>query len=85
MNGPSRMVIFPIWGLKVNSVIPYVSTQDGGAVAGSEKREQGELNRWLVGAWLSTLILGRQAGLKVGFPREYSNWEHYPCCYCQPH
>ena len=65
-------------GIKVNSVIPYVSTQDGGAVAGGEKPEQGELNHWLVGAWLSTLILGRQAGLKVGFPRENGDWTHTP-------
>jgi hypothetical protein len=65
-------------GLKINSVIPYVSTQDGGAVAGVNKHEQGELNQWLVGVWLSTLILGRQAGLKVGFPREYSNWQDIP-------
>jgi endo-1,4-beta-mannosidase len=65
-------------GIKINSVIPYVSTQDGGAVSGNEKREQGDLNRWLVGSWLSTLILGRQAGLKVGFPREYSNWGQTP-------
>jgi endo-1,4-beta-mannosidase len=65
-------------GIKVNSVIPYVSTQDGGAVAGGEARDQGDLNRWLVGAWLSTLILGRQAGLKVGFPRENGDWAHTP-------
>jgi hypothetical protein len=65
-------------GIKVNSVIPYVSTQDGGAVAGGGEHDQGEVNRWLVGAWLSTLILARQAGLKVGFPREYSNWQYMP-------
>jgi len=57
-------------GLKGTSPIPYVSTQDGGAVAGHAEHEQGETNRWLVGAWLSALILARQAGLKVGFPRE---------------
>lgn len=65
-------------GLKVNSVIPYVSTQDGGAVAGSSVPEKSEDNRWLVGAWLSSLILARQAGLKVGFPREYSYWQDAP-------
>ncbi len=63
-------------GIKVNSVIPYVSTQDGGAVAGVDKHAHGELNRWLVGAWLSTLILGRQAGLTVGFLREKWCWDH---------
>jgi endo-1,4-beta-mannosidase len=65
-------------GIKVNSVIPYVSTQDGGAVAGGGEHEQGDTNRWLVGAWLSSLILARQAGLKVGFPREYTNWHGTP-------
>jgi len=65
-------------GLKVNSVIPYVSTQDGGAVTGGAEREQGETNRWLVGAWLSSLILARQAGLKIGFPREYTDWQDIP-------
>ncbi|MFZ2097358.1 MAG: beta-galactosidase [Anaerolineales bacterium] len=65
-------------GLKANSRIPYVSTQDGGAVAGGAFHEQGELNRWLVGAWLSTLILARQAGMKVGFPREYTRWQDLP-------
>jgi endo-1,4-beta-mannosidase len=65
-------------GIKVNSVIPYVSTQDGGAVAGVDKHEHGELNRWLVGAWLSTLILSRQAGFKVGFPRENGDWASTP-------
>ncbi len=65
-------------GIKVNSVIPYVSTQDGGAVAGGNEHERGDLNRWLVGAWLSSLILARQAGLKVGFPREYTDWQATP-------
>jgi hypothetical protein len=31
-----------------------------------------------VGAWLSSLILARQAGLKVGFPREYTEWQGIP-------
>lgn len=65
-------------GIKVNSVIPYVSTQDGGAVVGGGEHEQHDVNRWLVGAWLSCLILGRQAGLKVGFPREYTDWQSTP-------
>lgn len=65
-------------GIKVNSVIPYVSTQDGDAVAGDGEHEQHDINRWLVGAWLSSLIMGRQAGMKVGFPREYSDWQNLP-------
>jgi endo-1,4-beta-mannosidase len=64
-------------GLKGTSPIPYVSTQDGGAVAGGGNHEQGETNRWLVGAWLSALILGRQSGMQVGFPRELGG-EHTP-------
>ena len=64
-------------GLKGTSPIPYVSTQDGGAVAGGANHEQGETNRWLVGAWLSALILARQAGMHVGFPREQAE-EHTP-------
>jgi hypothetical protein len=66
-------------GLQGTSPIPYVSTQDGDSVAGSKPHEQEENNRWLVGAWLSSLILGRQAGFKVGFPREYSDWHKIPC------
>ncbi len=62
-------------GLKVNSVIPYVSTQDGGAVAGSQPHKHGESNLWLVRSWLSSLILARQAGMKVSFPREYTGWQ----------
>jgi hypothetical protein len=65
-------------GLSGTSVIPYVSTQDGGAVAGGGEREDGEANHWIVGAWLSTLILARQADLKLGFPREYSEWQSTP-------
>lgn len=63
-------------GMKGTSPIPYVSTQDGGAVAGGARHDQGELNRWLVTTWLSTLILARQAGLNVCFTREMGGWEH---------
>ena len=69
---------FSDMGIKGTSPIPYVSTQDGGVVSGSENRDQSELNRWLVGAWLSALILGRQAGLKVEFLREKWRWDHWP-------
>jgi endo-1,4-beta-mannosidase len=65
-------------GLTGTSVIPYVSTQDGGAVAVGGEREDGEGNQWIVGAWLSTLILARQAGLKIAFPREYTEWQSMP-------
>ena len=65
-------------GLSGANNIPYVSTQDGGAVAGGSKPDESEANSWLTGAWLSTLILARRAGLKVAFPREYTHWENIP-------
>jgi endo-1,4-beta-mannosidase len=65
-------------GIKGVSPIPYVSTQDGDSVVGGKEHDQWENNRWLVGAWLSALIMGRQAGMKIGFPREYTNWQAHP-------
>ncbi len=65
-------------GLTGASSIPYVSTQDGGAVAGEKPRDGSEPNLWLTGAWLSSFILARRAGLKADFPREYSNWQTRP-------
>ena len=71
-------------GLSGAEVMPYVSTQDGGSVtsggasAWGASREDGEENLWLVGAWLSALILARRAGLKASFPREYSSWQDLP-------
>ncbi len=70
-------------GLSGPGSMPYVSVQDGGAVSGSPERIDGECNRWLVGAWLSALILARRAGLKVCFPREYSDWQRFPMA-CLP-
>ncbi len=70
-------------GLSGAEVMPYVSYKDGGAVVGGTSpwgvtRHDEEENLWLVGAWLSSLILGRRAGLKVSFPREYSDWQKSP-------
>ncbi len=70
-------------GLSGPEVMPYVSTQDGGALTSGTSpwggpHRDGEQNLWLVGAWLSTLILARRAGLKVAFPREYSAWQAAP-------
>jgi hypothetical protein len=70
-------------GLSGPAAIPYVSTQDGGALTSGNSPwkvsgEEGDVNLWLVGAWLSTLILARRAGLKVAFPREYSDWQSAP-------
>ncbi len=68
-------------GLSGPGSIPYVSVQDGGAVPGTPDRANGETNRWLVGAWLSTLILSRRAGLKAAFPREYDDWQAFPMAF----
>ncbi len=68
-------------GLSGPGSVPYVSTQEGGAVSGSPERVDGEDNRWLVGSWLSALILARQAGLKACFPREYSDWQGLPIAF----
>ncbi len=65
-------------GLSGPGSIPYVSVQDGGAVSGNPERGDDEYNQWLVGAWLSALILSRRAGLKACFPREYSRWQDSP-------
>jgi endo-1,4-beta-mannosidase len=74
---------FSRFGLSGAEAIPYVSTQDGGALTSavspwSVPHADADANLWVVGAWLSTLILSRRAGLKVAFPREYSDWQQYP-------
>jgi hypothetical protein len=38
---------------------------------------KGDLNARLQGAWLSSYILARQAGVKPAFPREYGEWQKY--------
>ncbi len=65
-------------GLSGPSVVPYVSTQAGGVVGGAAGRETGDENGWLTGSWLSALLLARRAGLKVSFPREYTDWQKAP-------
>jgi hypothetical protein len=65
-------------GLEGPESIPYVSTQDGGALAGEPPASDGDSNLWLTGAWLSALILARRAGLKAAFPREYTDWQGIP-------
>jgi hypothetical protein len=65
-------------GINGASPIPYVSTQDGGAVTGESPRSDWDDNLWLTGAWLSTFILARRAGLNVSFPREYTPWQEHP-------
>ena len=69
---------FARFGLEGPAVIPYVSTQDGGAVSGQPAPETSEQNLRLTGAWLSSFILSRRAGFKADFPREYSDWQSRP-------
>jgi len=66
------------FGLAGPSIVPYTSTDEGGAVAGQVERHFGEENLWLTGSWLSSFILARQAGVQVAFPREYGNWQSSP-------
>jgi len=69
---------FSRFGLEGPAIIPYVSTQDGGAVSGLPAPDTSEQNLRLTGAWLSSFILSRRAGLKADFPREYGDWQSRP-------
>jgi len=66
------------FGLTGPTIVPYTSTDEGGAVAGQKLPDFAEENDWLTGSWLSSFILARQAGLKADFPREYSDWHSRP-------
>lgn len=66
------------FGLSGPAIVPYTSTNEGGAVAGQKLPDFSGENLWLTGSWLSSFILARQAGLKAGFPREYSDWDKMP-------
>ena len=57
-------------GLSGPAALPYSSTQEG--------FESGEANLWLTRSLLSTFILARRAGWKVGMPREYTDWQPHP-------
>jgi endo-1,4-beta-mannosidase len=65
---------FSGFGLQGPSIIPYVSTQDGGAVRGQSPTSVSEKNDVLVGSWLSAFILARRAGFRADFPRENGDW-----------
>lgn len=69
---------FSRFGLDGPAVIPYVSTQDSGAVSGQTAPDTSEQNLRLTGAWLSTFIVSRRAGFKADFPREYGEWQSRP-------
>lgn len=64
------------FGLTGPAVVPYTSTDEGGAVAGQRLPDFSEENLWLTRSWLSSFVLARQAGLKADFPREYSDWHN---------
>jgi hypothetical protein len=65
---------FSRFGLTGPAAIPYTSEQDGAAVAGQPPQHAGEWTQALAGAWLSTFISCRRAGLKADFPREQQDW-----------
>ncbi|HEX3662911.1 MAG TPA: cellulase family glycosylhydrolase [Acidobacteriaceae bacterium] len=65
------------FGLTGPEIAPYTSTEEGGSVAGQALPNKSDLNARLTGAWLSSYILARQAGVKPDFPREYADWQKY--------
>ncbi len=69
---------FSGFGLQGPSIIPYVSTQDGGAVAGQSPSGVSDKNEVLVGSWLSAFLLSRRAGFRADFPREGGDWTEPP-------
>ena len=66
------------FGLTGPEIAPYTSTDEGGSVAGQALPNKSDLNGRLMGAWLSSYILAREAGVKPDFPREYADWQKYP-------
>ena len=66
------------FGLTGPEYAPYTSTVEGGAVDGQAPTTYPEDNARLMGAWLSSYILTRRAGMKAAFPREYDDWQKYP-------
>jgi endo-1,4-beta-mannosidase len=66
------------FGLSGPEIVPYTSTDEGGAVAGQPLPDFSDQNARLTGAWLSTFILAREVSIKADFPREYSQWGRYP-------
>jgi endo-1,4-beta-mannosidase len=65
---------FSHFGLTGPEVTPYVSQMDMDAIPGRTQPESSAGNHWLMGSALTSFVLGRRAGLKVDFPREYSDW-----------
>jgi beta-galactosidase len=69
------------FGLRGPEILPYVSTQDGGAAPGHPQQSGADESVWISGSWLSTYILARRAGLKPDFPREYDDWDRRPAVF----
>jgi beta-galactosidase len=68
---------FSHFGLTGPAVTPYVSVADGDAIPGKPQPDATGANHWLMGSALTTFVLGRRAGLKADFPREYSDWDKH--------
>lgn len=66
------------FGLTGPEYAPYTSVAEGGAVSGQAPKTYPDDNTRLMGAWLSSYILTRRAGMKAAFPREYDDWQKYP-------
>ena len=69
---------FSRFGLTGPEVIPYVSTFDADAVPRQPQPNPSADTQWLMGSALSSFILARRSGLKVDFPREYTDWQTRP-------
>lgn len=65
---------FSRFGLTGPEVTPYVSQMDMDAIPGRTQPDSSAGNHWLMGSALTSFVLGRRAGLKADFPREYSDW-----------
>ena len=68
---------FSHFGLTGPAVTPYVSVADGDAIPGKPQPDATGANHWLMGSALTSFVLGRRAGLKADFPREYSDWDKH--------
>ena len=77
MNGQRPHGDFSHFGLTGPAVTPYVSLSDGDAIPGKRTARHQRANHWLMGSALTSFVLGRRAGLKADFPREYSDWDKH--------
>jgi endo-1,4-beta-mannosidase len=68
---------FSHFGLAGPEAAPYVSLADGDAMPGKTLPDTSAANHWLMGSALTSFVLGRRAGLKADFPREYSDWSKH--------